>query len=313
MNEFDLLKKNELKFRNITLNHANLNDIAAAVANVMQLHTSEVLVTDYLDNVMTLDILRDTIYPHQVLAKKDGLLAALKQIPGVHITDATSVFSEGMLGWIAADADQAEEAMKTSEKMLAGIRERLAKRAIVFSTGAEVIKGEIEDTNSATISDTLTAEGYTVKFGGNLRDDQDLIAGTLRRAVMDGYTIVITTGGVGAESKDCTVEAVIDVDPQAATPYICTFTKGVGRHVKDGVRIAVGELDDAVIISLPGPNDEVRASMPLLMEGLTKRPSKHQFAEHIAANLRDKLRAKMQHHGHHHDGHTHDNNNQHHH
>jgi molybdenum cofactor synthesis domain-containing protein len=295
MVEYDLLKKNELKFRNITLEHANLNDIAATVARVMHLDSSEVFVTDYLDNVMTLDILRDTLYPHQILAKKDQMLDQLKALPGVRITEQTTVYSEGMLGWIAADAEQAEQAMKAGEAMAATIRQRLAKRAIVFSTGAEVIKGEIEDTNSATISETLTAEGYTVKFGGSLRDDQDLIAGTLRRAIDDGYTIVITTGGVGAERKDCTVEAVLDLDREAATPYICTFTKGVGRHFKEGVRIAVGEVEDAVVISLPGPNDEVRASMPLVIEGLGKRPPKAQFAERLAANLRDKLRAKMHH------------------
>lgn len=300
MAEYDLLKKNELKFRDITLDHANLNDIAGAIAQVMQLDASEVLVTDYLDNVMTLDILRDTLYPHQILAKKALMLEKLRQLPGVTVTDSTTVFSEGMLGWIAADAEQAEQAIKNSEAMMAGIRARLAKRAIVFSTGAEVINGDIEDTNSATLSDTLTREGYTVKFGGSLRDDQDLIAGSLRRAVGDGYTIVLTTGGVGAESKDCTVEAVLDLDPEAATPYICTFTKGVGRHVKEGVRIAVGEIGDAVIISLPGPNDEVRASLPLLLRGLTERPSKQQFAEQLAANLRDKLRQKMHHHSHQH-------------
>ena len=300
MAEYDLLKKNELKFRDIALDHANLNDIAAAIADVMQLDKSEVLVTDYLDNVMTLDILRDTIYPHQVLAKKKEMLARLGQIAGVRVTEKTSVFSEGMLGWISANAEEADAAMQNSENMVVDIRERLARRAIVFSTGAELINGEIEDTNFATVSATLIAAGYTVKFGGNLRDDEQLIAGRLRRAVDEGYTIVLTTGGVGAELKDCTVEAVLTLDAEAATPYLCTFTKGVGRHVKDGVRIAVGELGDARIFSLPGPNDEVRASMPLLVQGLLERPTKQVFAERLAANLRDTLRQKMQHHTHQH-------------
>jgi molybdenum cofactor synthesis domain-containing protein len=307
--EYDLLKKNELKFRNITLDKANLNHIAAEIADIMQLEHAEVLVTDYLDNVMTLDILRSTIYPHQILAKKDIMLARLRALPGVHVTGETTVFSEGMLGWIAANADEAEEAMRNAEAMTAGIRERISKRAIVFSTGAEVINGDIEDTNSVTISEQLKAGGYAVKFGGSLRDDQDLIAGSLRRAVMDGYSIVITTGGVGAERKDCTVEAVLTLDEQAATPYICTFTTGHGRHVKEGVRIAVGELGDAIIVSLPGPNDEVRASMPLVLEALRQRPSKQRFAERLAANLRDILRGKMQAHGHDHEhghGHSHD-------
>jgi hypothetical protein len=92
------------------------------------------------------------------------------------------------------------------------------------------------------------------------------------------------------------VEAVLDIDPEAATPYICTFTKGVGRHFKEGVRIAVGEIDDAIVVSLPGRNDEVRASIDLSIDGLSKRPPKAQLAEYLAANLRGKLRAKMQHH-----------------
>jgi molybdenum cofactor synthesis domain-containing protein len=300
MVEYDLLKKNELKFSNIALENANLNDIATTVAGIMQLEPAEVLVTDYLDGVMTLDILRDTIYPHQVLAKKDGMLKALSGLKGVTVTEATLVTSEGMLGWIAANEEEASAAIFKAETMTTTIRERLAKRAIVFSTGAEVIQGQIEDTNSATISGHLQASGYSVKFGGTLSDDQDLIAGKIRRAVADGYTTVITTGGVGAESKDCTVEAVLEVDQQAATPYICTFTKGVGRHVKDGVRIAVAEIDDAVIISLPGPNDEVRVSMPLVMACLGKPTGKQEFAETIAANLRDILREKMQRHSHHH-------------
>lgn len=298
MNEFDLLKKNELKFRPITLEGADLNQIAATIAEVMQLEQAEVLVTDYLDHVMTLDILRSTIYPHQILAKKEPLLAALAQIPGVRLSEQTGVYSEGMLGWIAANAEDAAAALHTAEAMGASIRERLSKRAMIFSTGAEVLKGEIKDTNSITIADELQRQGYTVRFGGALRDDQDLIAGSLRKAVFEGYSLLITTGGVGAESKDCTVEALLDLDPQAATPYICTFRKGHGRHVKDGVRIAVGEFEDALIITLPGPNDEVRACMPLVMQALAERPSKQQFAESLAANLRDTLRQKMQHHAH---------------
>jgi len=298
MNEFDLLKKNELKFRPITLEGADLNQIAATIAEVMQLDQAEVLVTDYLDHVMTLDILRSTIYPHQILAKKEPLLAALTQIPGVHLSEQTGVYSEGMLGWIAANAEDAAAALHNAEAMSASIRERLSKRAMIFSTGAEVLKGEIKDTNSITIADELQHQGYTVRFGGTLRDDQELIAGSLRKAVFEGYSLLITTGGVGAESKDCTVEALLDLDPQAATPYICTFQKGHGRHVKDGVRIAVGEFEDALIITLPGPNDEVRACMPLVMQALEERPSKQQFAETLAANLRDTLRQKMQRHAH---------------
>lgn len=292
MLEFDLLRKSELKFINIDLNNADLNAVAAAVAQVLELHSEEVFVTDYLNRVMTLDVLREKIYPHQIIDKKKPLLEQLAKVPGVVISDDTTIFSEGMLGWIAADADEANIALEEAAKMSVEIRDRWAKRSIVFATGSELIDGQVKDTNSASIRDFLTAEGYTVAFGGILRDDQSLIEGSIRTAIANGYSIVITTGGVGAESKDCTVEAVLAVDEQAATPYICTFEKGKGRHVKDGIRIAVGEHDSATIISLPGPNDEVCASLPLLLNGLNDRLDKGLFAERMAVNLRARWRAK---------------------
>lgn len=292
MFEFDLLRKNELKFINIDLDNADLNSVAAAVAQVLELRNEEVFVTDYLNRVMTLDVLRETLYPHQIIDKKKPLLEQLASVPGVVIGEDTTIFSEGMLGWIAADADDANAAIEKATKMSVEMRSRWAKRSIVFATGSELIDGQVKDTNSASISDYLIAEGYTVAFGGTLRDDQSLIEGSIRTAIANGYSIVITTGGVGAESKDCTVEAVLAVDEEAATPYICTFEKGKGRHVKDGIRIAVGEYESATIISLPGPNDEVCSSLPLLLEGLNERLGKVVFAERVAANLRARWRTK---------------------
>jgi molybdenum cofactor synthesis domain-containing protein len=299
MAQYDLLHKNELKFSGITLDQADLNQIARSVADTLEMAPEEVLVTDYLDHVMTLDILRKTVYPHQILGKKDALLQTLARVPGVTLDENITVTSEGMLGWIGANEEQAREAMQMAETMASGILERISRRAIVFSTGAEVIGGDIKDTNRETIAERLRAEGYTVSFGNALKDDIDLIAGTLRRAAGEGYGLMVTTGGVGAESKDCTVEAVLKLDPSAATPYLCRFEKGHGRHVKDGVRIAVGVLGDTRIVSLPGPNDEVRMSMDPLVAGLARNAAKAEFAESLAVPLRDKLRDKT---GQHHPG-----------
>lgn len=294
MTEYDLLNKSELKFQNISLENADLNDVAASVAGILNLSVDEVLVTDYQNHVMTLDILRKTVDPHQILSKKNELLQGLSRVPGVTITDKTTVFSEGMLGWIALDDPEAGAALTQAENMAEQIRQRLAKRAIVFSTGGELLGGQVKDTNTVTIRERLEAEGYSVSSGPTLKDDRELIAGTLRKAFHDnGFNLMITTGGVGAEHKDHTVEAVLALDSEAATPYICRFEKGTGRHHKDGVRIAVGELGDGRIISLPGPNDEVRASMDVLVDGLKNHLNKQDLAEAIAGNLRGKLREKM--------------------
>ncbi len=299
--ESNLLEKTELWIKKISLEDANLTEIATTVAEVLGMEQSEVLVTDVQDQHVTLDILRQTVDPHLVVGKQEDLLRSLASLPGVNITQETSIHSNGMLGWIAFDRDEAREALGRSERMVEEINLNLSRRAIVFSTGHEVATGQIRDTNTPTISKALETEGYLVKKGPTLKDDKDLIAGNLRQAVYeDGFALIITTGGVGAENKDHTVEAILDLDPQAATPYICKFEQGKGRHAKDGVRIGVGQVEDALIVALPGPNDEVTMSMEVLVPALKSPVHKHTLAEHIAARLREKLREKMKHwhHGH---------------
>ena len=87
----------------------------------------------------------------------------------------------------------------------------------------------------------------------------------------------------------------MDLDSKATTPYICHFKIGTGRHVKDGIKIAVGQYNDTLIVALPGPNDEVMASLGILIEGLKAGLDKHLLAENIAANLRQILRKKTIH------------------
>jgi hypothetical protein len=83
------------------------------------------------------------------------------------------------------------------------------------------------------------------------------------------------------------------LDSDAATPYICRFEIGTGRHVKDGIKIAVGKVHDTLIVALPGPNDEVKASLQILIDGLRTGQEKHVLAENIAIKLRSIFRDKM--------------------
>ena len=106
--------------------------------------------------------------------------------------------------------------------------------------------------------------------------------------------LIITTGGVGAEDKDCTVEALLRVDPAAATPYIIKFKIGTGRHIKDGVRIAVGEVGISRFVALPGPTREVKLGLDRLLESQAKKWDKAETADHIASALRETWRG----HGH---------------
>ncbi len=292
--EFNLLEKTELRIEKIALRGANLNAVAEVVADVLGLECDEVLVIDARDDLLTLDLLRRTVDPYLVVGKQSALLEALGRLPGLTVTRETTLCSEGMLGWIAMDAGEAREALDRASGMAEQIRSRIATRAVVFSTGPEVISGQIEDTNKPTIARRLEEEGYSVAEGAALNDDVDYIAASLREAVEDlGFGLVITTGGVGAEEKDRTIEALLAIDTDAATPYLCKFERGHGRHAKDGVRIGVAQLHDALIVALPGPNDEVEIGMECLVRGLGSKLKKEELAAEIANVLRARLREKM--------------------
>jgi molybdenum cofactor synthesis domain-containing protein len=288
------LEKTELRIERIELRGANLNQVAELVADVLGLEPDEVLVIDARDDLLALDILRRTVDPYLVVGKRVALLEALARLPGVTVTPETALCSEGMLGWIAMDASQAREALERGSDMAEQIRGRIASRAIVFSTGPEVIRGQIEDTNKPTIARRLEQEGYSVAEGSALKDDVDYIAASLREAVEDlGFGLVVTTGGVGAEEKDRTIEALLSIDADAATPFICKFERGLGRHAKDGIRIGVAQVQGALIVSLPGPNDEVKIGMESLVRGLGCNLEKHELAAEIAYGLQVRLREKM--------------------
>ena len=294
MSEFHLLQKTELRIEHITMKNANLNDIAATVADVLGMDRKEILVTDAQNEVMTIDILKKSLNAYSIIGQKDRLLRRLAELPGIAITKKTSICSEGMLGWIALEEKGARQALERSEKMVEEIQKNLSKRAIVFSTGFEVESGQIEDTNKPTVAQRLEAEGYSVTVGPTLKDDDVLIAGMIKQSVEnDGYGLVVTTGGVGAEAKDQTIEALLALDPDAATPYTCRFQIGTGRHTKDGVRIGVGEVSETLIVALPGPNDEVKLGLEELIKGLKSHLSKQMLAENIAGILRAALQEKM--------------------
>ena len=101
-----------------------------------------------------------------------------------------SVVSNGMLGWIAGDDESIFEAqleMSRSKALAEQIRLNIAKRAIVFPTGAEVEAGEIEDTNTPFIMQKLTEAGFTVDKGEVMKDDLRLFTAGLSRAAEMGY------------------------------------------------------------------------------------------------------------------------------
>jgi molybdenum cofactor synthesis domain-containing protein len=290
--ELELFEKTEIWIRPIHIRDVNLGLIAATFAEVLRFKKSEVMVVDVREDLVTVDILKRSVSAEDIIGKKDALLRALAAIPGVSVTSETGIHSDGILGLIDIENQQmAGEILGGMERMGREVSERIRKRAIVFPSGFEVQRGMIQDTNSPYIKNKLTQEGFSVKVGDILEDELESIVQSLHRVLGEGYGLIITTGGVGAEDKDRMVEALLRIDPEAATPYIIHYEKGKGRHEKDGVRIGVAYIRPTFLVALPGPHDEVKVGMEIIVEGLKKELSKGELAAALAKEYRERLRS----------------------
>ncbi|WP_371375187.1 molybdopterin-binding protein [Sporomusa aerivorans] len=300
--DLNLLEKTELKIYGLNLQSVNLTRVAEVVAKVLGLPVREVLVVDVRYDHICLDILAKSIDMRQIIGKEQALLYELAAIDGLELTSDAYVDSAGIMGLIGCEEADAGIIAQRTEAVADEITRAVLGRALVYATGFEVKNGMIEDTNSPYLIELLQSKGYKAEFGGILEDDVSVIAHKLRDAAERGFGLVITTGGVGAEDKDFSVEALARMDSEAATPWIVKFQVGTGRHVKEGVRIAVGQSGLTTFVSLPGPHDEVVAAGAALQNHCyAHQPiEKNNLANDIAHILRDKLRHKHWHGQHHH-------------
>jgi molybdenum cofactor synthesis domain-containing protein len=289
--ELELFEKTEIWIESIQIRDVNLESVAEKVAEVLNLKKHEVMVVDVREGVLVLDVMRKVVHAQDIVGKRDVLLKALSDIPGISPTPETSLHSEGVLGLIdIKDPKAAKELLEKMDQMRSDISDHIQKRAIVFPSGFEVQSGLIQDTNSPYLKNRLAQAGFNVTIGEVLEDDRESIALTLNRAVNEGYGLIITTGGVGAEDKDRMIEALLALDPKACTPYIIHYERGTGRHEKDGVKIGVAYLRPSFIIALPGPHQEVRAGIEVVLEGLERQLGKEQLAESLSERYRQLLR-----------------------
>jgi len=288
----DLFNKRELFFRGLALDGVDLDQIAETVARELGLAEHEVLVVDARADLLTLDILNPQVELERIAGRGPALLQALARIPGVHVSPDAEIHSEGVLGLVNLPAENAETLPGALSAMDRQIRASVARRALVLPTGTEIIAGHVKDTNTPYLLDLLRSEGFAADRGPAIPDDIDSAIGRLSEASLQGYGLVVTTGGTGAESKDCMVEAIQALDPGAATPYVAHYHRGQGRHAKDGVRLALGAVDLTVYAALTGPHREVRLVAPVLLRGLKDSTSHARLAEEMADLLRAELRGK---------------------
>jgi len=289
MTSVQLLEKREVWLRGVSLDQANLPAIARAAAEALSLPADKVFVTDVRPQLVVLDVLSQRVELEEVTGREAALLAAVGAVPGVTVAPDASVHSEGVLGVIGTPREEVERSLASAAKLEAQIAGYASRRVAVVSTGSELLAGEIEDTNFAAIREMLEPAGFEVEFGGVAGDSEREIAGRVALLSGEGFGVIITTGGVGAEDKDHTVEALERLDPDLATAVLAHYRKGHGRHVKEAVRIAIARLGWSTVFALPGPTHEVKLALPVILDGLARKADPAELVEAIAVPLRATL------------------------
>lgn len=303
--ELNLLDKTEIRIHGMELDNVNLTELAARAAAVLGLPGDKVAVIDVRPGQVALDVLLPNVSAESFFGREKALLAEFASVPGVRLAPDASVHSRGILGAISLDEKDVEDALRNARAVSDSIRNNVEGagrvRAIVFPTGFELEAKNIEDTNTPYLCKQFEQAGFVAEAGTCLPDRlADLVAALDAASASGGARVVVTTGGVGAEDKDFSVEAILALDPDAAAPYLVRFAVGHGRHVKDGIRIAVGVRNGCLLAALPGPHDEVRLVAGVLVEGVKRRKDKREIAAQIATILKSKFSNKTwdHHHGH---------------
>lgn len=290
MPEVELLDKTEVWVHGVALDSANLRQLAAAAAGALALDPEFVFVTDVRDDHVVFDVLKPRIELSSIVGRQVDLLSAIAAVPGVVVSAAASVHSNGVIGMIGTPPEQVERTLAYAEQADRQLRQYVSTRVAVVSTGPEVVSGNIEDTNATAVSAVMGDAGFEVTEAGAVVDDEDAIVGRVLRLVSEGFGVVITTGGVGAEDKDHTIEALQRCDPELATAVLATYAVGHGRHVKPHVQVGVGRVQWTQLIALPGPTREVQAALPVVVRGVQQGWGTKRLADEIAEVLRDCLR-----------------------
>lgn len=291
--EWDLLEKTTFWIEGIELCGADLKQVGRAASEALGLSDQEVMVVDVRPGIVAFDILRRKIQAESVIGKEKAILKKLEHVPGVKINKEAKIHSEGVLGLIALETGEAKKVLSDSARMASEIIQNVRNRAIVFASGSEVLTGKIRDTNSSYLIEALIKRGFKAEYGGILEDDVNSVANKLEETIEKGYGIIITTGGVGAEDKDCNIEAILRIDPKAHTPWILKFKPDNKRHYKEGVRIAVGRSGITRMIALPGPHEEVKIATQALLDGLSQNLDDAILSEKIADVLRERWKKHM--------------------
>jgi molybdopterin adenylyltransferase len=128
---------------------------------------------------------------------------------------------------------------------------------------------EATDTSGRAIADLLTAAGHVVAGRTIVKDEAELVRGTLERQLASAEVqAIITTGGTGITSRDSTYEVVSGLLQKRLDGFGELFRMLSFEQIGPAAmmsRACAGLVAGHIVISLPGSEAAVRLAMERLV------------------------------------------------
>ena len=125
------------------------------------------------------------------------------------------------------------------------------------------------DTSGRAIAELLTAAGHVVAGRAIVKDDADLVRRTLERQLANAdVQAIITTGGTGITSRDCTYEVVSGLLQKRLDGFGELFRMLSFEQIGPAAmmsRACAGLVAGHIVVSLPGSEGAVRLAMERLL------------------------------------------------
>jgi molybdopterin adenylyltransferase len=128
---------------------------------------------------------------------------------------------------------------------------------------------EATDTGGRAIAELLVSAGHRIVGRTILKDDAELVRGTIERQLANPEVqVVITTGGTGISSRDMTFEAVSSMIQKRLDGFGELFRMLSFQQIGPAAmmtRACAGLVAGRIVVSLPGSEAAVRLALERLL------------------------------------------------
>jgi molybdenum cofactor synthesis domain-containing protein len=136
----------------------------------------------------------------------------------------------------------------------------------VLTISTTLARGEGDDVSGALLAQLAAEAGCDVVARDRVTDDQGAIQRLLHSYVVDGISLVFTTGGTGLTPDDVTPEATRAVIERDAPGFAEALRAESLKHTPMGIlsRGVAGVAGRSLIVNLPGSPKAIAQLFPVL-------------------------------------------------